>query len=159
MPPSREIERKFLLEQIPELPTANRSRIDQGYLVTEQAELRIRRIGRECLMTVKGEGDLVRDEWETEIPGWVFDALWPRTEGARVEKERYSVAYGDHLLEIDLFRGALEGLCLLEVEFGSEDEASRFTPPGWVGRAVDVTDDPAYKNLRLALDGRPAAAE
>jgi adenylate cyclase len=38
-----------------------------------------------------------------------------------------------------------------EVEFDSPDGATAFTPPLWLGR--DVTDDPRYKNKRLATEG------
>lgn len=150
-----EIERKFLLARIPDLPTARRRRIDQGYLVHEGAELRIRRKERTCTMTAKSLGGLSRQEWETQIPTWVFESLWPSTEGARVSKERYTVADGRHILEVDIFLGDLEGLCLLEVEFKSEKHAREFRLPSWVPETVDVTEDSRFKNRKLALEGRP----
>jgi adenylate cyclase len=42
-----------------------------------------------------------------------------------------------------------------EVEFESEAAAEAFTPPPWLGR--DVTDEPGYKNQRLAVHGLPSA--
>jgi len=83
-----------------------------------------------------------------------FAALWPLTDGRRIEKRRYRIPAGDGLtLELDVYHGRLEGLLTAEVEFGSVDDAAAFVPPDWLGR--DVTDDPRYKNKRLATDGLP----
>jgi adenylate cyclase len=40
-----------------------------------------------------------------------------------------------------------------EVEFESAEAAAGFSPPAWLGR--EVTDDPVYKNKRLATQGLP----
>jgi adenylate cyclase len=57
-------------------------------------------------------------------------------------------------IELDVYGGDLEGLVVAEVEFASEEDADAFDPPAWLGR--EVTDDPRYKNQRLARDGAPA---
>jgi adenylate cyclase len=71
----------------------------------------------------------------------------------RVEKTRYEIPYGAHLIELDVYSGALEGLVVAEVEFGSEEESARFDPPDWFGS--EVTDDVRYSNRSLAVHGRP----
>ena len=43
----------------------------------------------------------------------------------------------------------------VEVEFESAAAAAGSRPPAWLGR--EVTDDPAYKNQRLAIEGVPAS--
>ncbi len=40
------------------------------------------------------------------------------------------------------------------MEFASAADAAAFVPPDWLGR--DVTDDPRYKNKKLATDGLPS---
>lgn len=151
-----EIERKFRLPGPPpsELLRDGES-IDQGYILTDPAELRLRRRGHEYYLTVKGSGSLTRSEWETTIPQHVFESLWPQTEGRRLEKIRYIVPMPPVTLEIDEYRGRLAGLYVLEVEFSSESMARTFVLPDWAANAVDVTSDPSYKNKRLALAQRP----
>lgn len=157
--PAVEIERKFLVDPVPpDLDTHPSSRIDQGYIaVTDDGvEVRIRHYGDHSFLTVKSGGGEVRLEEEFEIDQRRFDALWPLTEGRRICKRRYLIpAQRGATIELDVYDGALTGLVTAEVEFESEAAAAAFTPPAWVGR--DVTDHPAYKNQRLALDGLPPA--
>jgi CYTH domain-containing protein len=57
------------------------------------------------------------------------------------------------LPELDVYRGALAGLVVAEVEFRSEADAEAFRPPSWF--ADEVTGDPRFANQRLAVDGIP----
>lgn len=152
-----EIERKFLVASLPADLTSRRSRaITQGYIAigTDGAEARLRRAGERLLLTAKRGGGLVREEAEVALSAEQFERLWPATAGRRVEKTRYEIPAADGLvIELDVYRGALEGLRVAEVEFPDIDAASRFIVPAWFGR--EVTDDDAYKNRRLALDGMP----
>jgi CYTH domain-containing protein len=50
--------------------------------------------------------------------------------------------------------GALD---LLAVEFDDPASAEDFVPPGWFG--PEVTDDPAYRRVAIAVDGLPRARE
>ena len=59
----------------------------------------------------------------------------------------------DLVAEVDLFEGDLAGLCLVEVEFASEDDANAFEAPDWFGR--DVTAIKGWSNADLARNGRP----
>ncbi len=155
--PGQELERKFVLGAIPfELSPYPASEIRQGYLSIDPdgSEVRVRRRGEGCSLTVKRGAGLSRDEEELDLDENEFGRLWPLTEGRRVEKTRYEIPASDGLLiELDVYGGVLEGLITAEIEFGSEADAGRFQPPGWLGR--EVTEDPAYKNRRLATDGLP----
>jgi CYTH domain-containing protein len=152
-----ELERKFVLDTLPDdLEAFPRSRIVQGYLVVgpDGSEVRVRRRDARALLTVKQGTGLVRREEEVDISQLQFDRLWPLTEGRRVEKTRYAIARpGGLVIEVDVYEGALSGLLVAEVEFTSTAAAERFMPPPWFGR--EVTEDDAYKNRRLAIDGRP----
>lgn len=151
-----EIERKFVLMQIPEalLQGVQGEQIKQGYLIREQdCELRIRKRDEKYWMTIKRGGGLSRIEQECPIPEPQFEMLWPLTVGRRIEKIRYAVKQQDHLYEIDLFKGALAPLIILEVEFDSLKASRDFEMPSFA--AFEVTEDESYKNARLAVSGLP----
>lgn len=153
----QEIERKFRLAHMPPVDEVSEIGVEiaQGYLSTEDGEARVRQKGIKFFFTVKGEGNLSRDEWETEIPEWVFKTLWLKTEGRRVEKTRYSIHYQGLTLEVDEYYGRLNGVFTLECEFSSEEAARAFVLPEWAVSAVEVTNDKAYKNKNLAVHGLP----
>jgi len=145
----REVERKFLVERLPaELDGAPRRRLSQGYLVTGDVEVRLRRADDETFLTIKAGTGLVRAEEELPIDADRFDRLWPLTEGHRVEKVRHLVQDAGRTIEVDVYAGAHDGLVVAEVEFSGEDDARAWAPPDWLG--ADVTGDPAYSNARLA---------
>jgi len=152
-----EIEKKFKLAALPPATILGEGvAIKQGYLFTTEGEGRVRQKGNAYFLTVKGEGDLARSEWETSIPEWVFETLWRRTEGARVEKTRCSIDYEGLILEVDEYFGHLAGLVTLECEFESEEAANGFILPEWATSAEDVTSDKRYKNKALAVKGLPS---
>jgi len=153
--PGVEIERKWLVEEAPEGALAAPSdRIEQGYLTigSDGAETRVRRRGERCFLTVKSGPGMVRDEHEIELTAGQFEALWPATEGARLIKRRYVIPLdGARTIELDVYEDALSGLMVAEVEFDDPWGATTFIAPYWFGR--EVTDDPAYRNQRLAVTG------
>jgi adenylate cyclase len=149
-----EIERKFLVERLPDDLGGRARRIDQGYLALDDrsgVEVRLRRHGDELSLTVKGAGGLARVEEELFLDEATFESLWPLTEGRRVQKTRHELPGG---IEVDVYDGDLAGLVVAEVEFDSEEESAAFEPPEWFGD--EVTDDARYKNRCLAVDGRPS---
>lgn len=152
---NREIERKFLINEPPDdLNKYPNHKIEQGYLaVTDDFEVRLRKKGDRYYQTSKSEGGLVRKEVEIELSPDQFDALWPLTEGKRIEKTRYNIEYEGFLIELDLYSGSLKGLRVAEIEFQTEDLSETFTPPDWF--EDEVTDDKRYKNKYLALHGLP----
>jgi CYTH domain-containing protein/CHAD domain-containing protein len=149
-----EIERKFLVTEMPRAQSASMS-IEQGYLALDQdTEVRLRRAGDELLLTAKGGHGEVREEIEVPIEPESFAALWPLTAARRVRKVRHYVPLGDDLrAEVDVYEERLDGLRTVEVEFGSEEAASEFTPPPWFGR--ELTGDRRYANQTLATEGLP----
>ena len=153
-----EIERKFVVDVLPEgmLASAKSRRIRQGYLVCQTArEIRIRDDAGQYFMTVKQGTGLKRQELEIGIDKRQFDALWPLTEGHRVEKERYHLSLSGVILEIDVFAGGLAPLVMAEVEFDNEAASSAYTVPEFFTR--EVTYEAAYKNACLAQNGLPLA--
>ena len=153
-----EIERKFLTKTIPfDIAAYPCKAIVQAYL-SFSPTIRIRQSDADYFLTVKGKGDLAREEFELPITGAEYAALLRKTEGQPVAKKRYFVPLADGLTaEVDIYEGALAGLMTTEVEFPSLEAAEQFSPPAWFGR--DVSREAAYKNTALSRDGLPREAE
>lgn len=152
-----EIERKFLLGDLPGDRGRLRWRLlKQGYLTHGgDCEIRIRNDAGACFLTCKEGSGLVRRETEVRIDRSQFASLWTITAGRRLEKERAAIKVGDHLVEIDRYLGALDPLCVAEVEFPSVEASSAFAPPDFFGR--EITGDDDYSNASLAQHGLPSA--
>lgn len=150
-----EVERKFLVEEMPvDFALGRGVEISQGYLATgDGTEVRLRRKGARCFLTVKEGSGLARAEYEIGLELEQFELLWPATAGRRVSKTRYEVPVGVLTAELDLYSGELADLMTVEVEFPSVAEASVFAPPEWFGR--ELTEDSRFSNRRLAVDGLP----
>lgn len=150
-----EIERKFLVTDLPDLDDREGEEVEQGYLAIADerggAEVRLRRRGDRMSLTVKSSGTLSRAEEEIELDSERFDSLWRLTEGRRLSKRRYVIAHGDREIELDVYAGALTGLAVAEVEFPDEAAAERFEPPEWFGS--EVTSSREYRNASLATVG------
>ncbi len=148
-----EVERKFLIEEMPvDFALGRGIEISQGYLaIGDDAEVRLRRKGARCYLTVKEGSGLARSEYEISLDPDQFDCLWPATAGRRLSKVRYEVPVGALTAELDQYSGEIAGLMTVEVEFPSVAEALVFNPPDWFGR--ELTEDPRYANRRLAVDG------
>jgi CYTH domain-containing protein len=154
---SAEIERKFLILKPPlDLDKFTPTKIIQGYLAItgDGVEIRLRKRDNAYVQTVKSGTGLERQEVETEITEGQFASLWPLTEGKRIEKTRYDIPYADGIIELDIYKGTLEGLVTAEVEFKSQEDAEAFSPPEWMGQ--EVTQDDGYKNKNLARYGQPS---
>ena len=151
-----EIERKFLVPEIPGPDVlGSGTAIRQGYLAVDRGvEVRLRLTEGAATLTVKAGAGLQRCEVEVSLTEADARELWPHTDGRRLEKTRHPVALEDErLAEVDLYAGALVGLCTVEVEFPSESAAVAFSPPGWFG--PELTGDPGWSNAALSRDGRP----
>ena len=154
-----EIERKFLVDKKPEnLDSYQQYKISQGYIDitddrSENLEMRIRMKGDKYYQTVKSGWGLERSEEEIELSKQQFNTLWPFTEGRRIEKIRYEINYGKHLIEFDVYLEQLEGLMVAEVEFDNVEESEAFKPPDWFGK--EVTEDERFKNKNIAINGIP----
>jgi adenylate cyclase len=154
-----EVERKFLLSGLPpEVEPAPGSQFRQGYLALEgKTEVRVRLEPELARLTIKHGDGRVRLEEEIELDERQAEALWPLTEGRRLEKVRRRVELDGRLLEVDEYGGDLAGLVVAEVEFPDDAAAVQWSPPSWLGR--EVTDDPGYKNRNLACEGIPGSAD
>ena len=152
-PSSREIERKFLLKQLPErLKQARRCVIAQGYLAAEPGgrHVRLRKKGKTASLTFKVGRSAHREEREIVLSPKQFAALWPATVGRRLYKVRYEMPWKSFLIEIDIYRRKHKGLVVAEVEFPDRTACRKFKAPAWFGR--EVTGNKRYSNVRLATE-------
>ena len=153
-----EIERKFVLSEVPGADVLGTGKeLRQGYIAEEDdVVVRVRITDEDATLTIKAGGGLTRTEVEVSISKEEAEALWPHTDGRRIQKTRHRVAgpeLGDHVADIDVYAGALAGLYTAEVEFESEHAAAAFVPPDWFGR--EVTGEAEWTNSALARDGLP----
>ena len=145
----QEIERKFLVDPAAwdTLKKPLPSKIAQGYLSTDpEKTVRIRIKGSKGFLTIKGKTQgITRSEYEYEIPLADAEELLKSFTEKTILKDRYEILVDQHLWEVDVFHGKLEGLVLAEIELNSEEE--HFTFPNWV--TIDVSSNPAYYNSNL----------
>lgn len=144
-----EIERKYLVKQIPENLRAFPCRIiEQGYLSTSPV-IRIRKDNELYELTYKSDGLMAREEITLPLNQASYGHLLGKIDGRLIRKRRYMIPLSDSLTaELDIFEGDLAPLILAEVEFPDEDLARSFSPPDWFGE--DVTFSGKYHNSRLS---------
>lgn len=144
-----EIERKYLVPVLPEnLEQYPCKHIEQGYLATDPV-VRIRRSNDKYILTYKGRGLMVREEYNLPLNAESFEHLKEKIDGILIKKCRYLIPYGEkYTIELDVFEGELAPLQLAEVEFETEEEVNAFQPPEWFGE--DVTFSTKYHNSTLS---------
>lgn len=154
-----EIERKFLIKEMPDLSRYSGKHFVQGYLCTSPT-VRVRKEEEEYFLTYKsrtGEDALSREEYNLPLTKEAFEKLLPKCEGTVISKTRYFIPLGknregsDLTAELDVFDAPFEGLIFTEVEFPTIEEARSFEAPAWFGE--DVTDDRRYYNSYLSEVG------
>lgn len=116
-----------------------------------------------------------RFEKEYSITEEKFDALSQDIVGDWILKTRYKITDEYKTFEIDVFfslsRERIKGIMdsnneieakeftkdvLVEIEFPNNEALQKFQPPAWLREhGEDVTNNPAYKNQRIAMDGFP----
>ena len=166
-----EIEKKYLIKELPDLTQFKCHEIEQGYL-TRKPTLRIRKKDDAYIFTYKSkiigssEEININDEVERPLTKEAYEKLRKKTEGYLIHKTRYLIpiraeyknrgrenAAGgsfpeELLIELDVFHDRLEGLIFAEVEFPDEETAVEFVAPKWLGK--DVSDDKRYRTGYLS---------
>ncbi len=180
---AQQVERKFLVNQLPEglgirevqdplaVDTSLggiTSYVDilQGYMAIEAdgVEVSLRweqstgfddRPPNVYTQIVKPADRVMHSDVEVELAPLEFDKLWPLTnKGRRLSKRRLSLPHEASVIELDVYRGRrLKGLVVAEVEFLDELTATGFVMPEWFG--VEVTKEKEFKDRQLAVDGLP----
>lgn len=175
-----EIERKFLIKQIPfDLSPYKCRHIEQGYLSIKPV-VRIRKEVSDgeskFELTYKSKGLMVREEYNLPLDNDSYEHLKEKIDGQLIVKDRYNIPLNYNIcsdrddlsdvspdaeylktriplvIELDIFHGELAPLMLAEVEFLSEELAESFIPPEWFGR--DVTMITQFQNSNLSRKKR-----
>lgn len=146
-----EIERKFLVKSDDFKEQAfTQNKIAQGYLSSvPERTVRVRIKGKKGFITIKGigqHGGMSRFEWENEILLDEAEQLLKLCEKGKIEKTRFEIKAGKHIIEVDEFYGDNDGLIMAEIEL--ESETDTFEKPDWLGE--EVTNDPRYYNAYLS---------
>jgi CYTH domain-containing protein len=169
MSKSLEIERKFLVKfptswsELVELfdDLVDVKRISQTYLQHEINEPSPR--VRKTVEGLTGETETVyhfnrkkpvsagvREEEEREISKKEYENYLKKPLPGKVEitKTRFVFNYNDQIFELDVFKGALKGLAILEIELEDKDQPVELPP--FLKVIKEVTEDKKYNNFELA---------
>ncbi len=158
-----EIERKFLLKEVPEnLGQYDYYLIEQAYLCTDPV-IRIRRQDDKYYLTYKGNGLMSREEYNLPLNKEAYEHLLPKADGNVISKKRYLIPLKNSeintecrallgctplVIELDEFAPPFAPLLLAEIEFPNEEAAYAFQMPGWFSE--DVTNDMQYHNSNMS---------
>lgn len=151
-----EIERKFLIKEMPDLTKYPSKKLVQGYLTTNPT-VRVRDEGGEFILTYKSKSKdhISREEYNLPLTKEAFESLISKTEGNIISKTRYYIPLGKNkegselTLELDVFDPPFAPLIFGEVEFPTIDEAESFEVPEWFGE--DVSTNREYYNSVMAM--------
>lgn len=154
---SKEIERKFLVKEIPNSCVVANSKVfvEQYYLhISDLRELRIRKaVYRNddgvCTLTAKIGQGLVREEYNENISPHIYEILEELSGSDKpIEKQRLLIRFDNGEEGIyDKYLNLPYDLEVVELEFDSIEKANNFNPPEWC--VEEITEDKNYKNKNL----------
>lgn len=144
-----EIEKKFLLKELPELEAYESHKIEQAYLCTDPV-VRVRREDQSYYMTYKGKGMMTREEYNLPLNETAYRHLITKADGNVISKTRYLIPLEKNGLvaEVDVFDAPFAPLVMAEVEFETKEQANAFEAPEWFGE--EVTYDGRYHNSNMS---------
>ena len=131
----------------------SKSKLEQFYLIANVGEtLRYRREENRYIKNRKIGTGLVREELEEEIDRDSYEEAKRKNSGGVIKKYRYRFVLEDNLYELDIFKGKLEGLSILEVEFRDIESANSFIMPKILKRFIikEITNENIYSNGALS---------
>ncbi len=146
-----EIERKFLVKEIPFQLVKYSKKIRQGYIISNENQvIRVRKKDEEYFLTIKGNNiGISRLEFEYEIPKNDAKQLFKHfCKIGSIEKTRHYIENENHIWEVDEFHGNNQGLIVAEIELKKENE--KFSIPYWVKK--EVTSEEKYYNMNLTIN-------
>lgn len=135
-----EIERKYLLDQLPEnLTSYPCKKIEQGYLSTEPV-VRIRRSDDEYYLTYKSKGLMVREEYNLPLTKESYLHLREKADGVLISKTRYLLPLTgtDLTIELDVFDAPYEGLYLAGGGVSGRSIRKRLCSSGMVWKGCNL---------------------
>ena len=142
-----EIERKFFVKDMPDLSGIEPLHYERCFLKRENGvEERISKVSDKYVYEKKAEiSELERSREKKEITEEEFNQLKLKASEAII-RDRYNISSSPEIA-IQIYHGRFEGLIRAEVEFETEDEASAFAPPSWMGK--EMTGLPIARDSKL----------
>lgn len=153
-----ELELTYLAKAIPEeIKGLAPQQMEDTYFPEDpavHAQLRVRRKDSTYVVTKKVpavEGDAsVQIETSIPITRVEFESIASGSK-RKIMKDRYVTQINGYDAEVDVFKGALEGLVLIDFEFTSVEAKNNFIPPGLCG--VEVTNEHIFAAGELSSFG------
>ena len=160
-----EIERKFKINKLPDnLEDYRFHMIEQAYLNIHPV-IRIRQQDEEYYLTYKGQGLLVREEYNLPLTKEAYEHLKTKADGNIISKKRYLIPLDSSCfletallseeerntsltIELDVFDSPFAPLVLAEVEFPDKITALNYQKPAWFG--PEVTNQSTFQNSVLS---------
>ena len=127
--------------------------LEQFYLIaTIEKTLRYRKEGDRYIKNSKKGNGLVREELEEEVSKSEYKRAKKERIGGIIKKTRYSFTIDQYHFELDIFKGKLKGLRILEVEFKDIEEANNFKMPAILQPLIikEITNETIYSNGALS---------
>lgn len=142
-----ETERKFLIQEMPDLSNLKPIHYERYYLYRDGTiEIRVHRKGGQYeLIRKEMVSDLSATKEKLVITAAEFDHLKQFGAGP-ILRDGYNLSSNPDI-SIKIYHGKHEGLKKVEVEFNSEHEAESFVIPKWFGR--EITTSPVSRDSKL----------
>lgn len=141
-----EIERKWLLNTLPQAKMIEHGFVEQFYISTEP-EVRLRRCevlqGKNRIpyrLAVKSNGTLSREEIQLEVPQEFYEQVKQFVGKPPILKETWTFNLEGYKLEVSNVENRF---LYAEIEFETEEQAEAYVMP--IVDAVEVTNNPNYK--------------
>ncbi|MBI89810.1 MAG: adenylate cyclase [Candidatus Marinimicrobia bacterium] len=143
-----EIERKFMvLNHDFKSDSYEVIDIKQGYIFSDDNKvLRVRIASNHSKIAIKFGEDIVRHEYEYEVPLKDAENLLKICQGHIITKKRYLIKNDGLIWEVDEFLDDNKGLVVAEIELRDENE--NFFKPNWIGE--EVSYDKRFYNHYLS---------
>lgn len=156
IPEPVENERKFLVRRVhPIICKSETVDIEQTYLISNEGVTRVRKRGQNGFFTYtytvkKFLAPGKNIELERSISGREYINLLNQADSTRlpIVKKRTCFLWENQYFELDCFKGAREGLVILEAELEEDDD--KITLPPFLEIEKEVTQDRQYSNFELA---------
>lgn len=143
-----EIERKFLIKELPDLSPKEPIRYERYFIKIENGlEERVQKKGDKYEYEIrKTISDIQRTKEKRSITEEEFIEFKKGKENEGIIRDSYLISEKPNIT-IKIYRGRFEGLIRAEVEFNSEEEARDYKPESWMGS--EITTSPLGMDSRL----------
>lgn len=147
-----EIERKFLVKEIPNLEGIKSIPYERYFVkIDPESQERIQKKGDsyeyEIKRVVPGVGNVSQHLKEKRtINKEEFDNLKEGKENEGIIREGFNISSNPDV-SIKIYHGRFEGLVRAEVEFENSEEAEKYIPESWMGE--EITNYPLGMDSRL----------